>query len=136
MLFLLLILLLLALSMFGLYEIQMPSAIQSRLQQQTQGMAGGKLVMVFVLGIISALIVGACVSPIFIGALGVAIVQGDPVLGGAIMFAMAMGMGVFLVLIGVGMGSARYWVQKPLPQANSRTLLPVKSLGILSSKRY
>ena len=99
------ILLLLALSMFGLYEIQMPSAIQSRLQQQTQGMAGGKLVMVFVLGIISALIVGACVSPLFIGALGVAIVQGDPVLGGAIMFAMAMGMGVFLVLIGVGMGA-------------------------------
>jgi len=99
------ILLLLALSMFDLYELQMPSFIQSSLQQKTQGMTGGGLIMVFLLGVVSALIVGACVSPLLIGALGVAILEGDPVLGGAIMFAIAMGMGVFLVLIGVGMGS-------------------------------
>lgn len=103
--FLSIVLVLLALSMFDIYEMQMPSAIQSRLQEKTQGMTGGGLAMVFLLGVISALIVGACVSPLLIGALGVAIVEGDPVLGGAIMFAIAMGMGVFLVLIGMGMGS-------------------------------
>ena len=99
------VLVVLALSMFGLYEIQMPSGIQSHLQQKTQKMAGGKLAMVFVLGVISALIVGACVSPLLIGALGVAIVKGDPTLGGAIMFSMALGMGFFLVAIGFGLGA-------------------------------
>ena len=99
------ILIVLALSMFGLYEIQMPSGIQSHLQQKTQRIAGGKLAMVFGLGIISALIVGACVSPLLIGALGVAIVKGDPILGGAIMFSMALGMGFFLVAIGFGLGA-------------------------------
>lgn len=103
--FLSIVLVVLALSMFDIYELQMPSAIQSRLQQKTTGMTGGGLTMVFLLGVISALIVGACVSPLLIGALGIAIVEGDPVLGGAIMFAIAMGMGVFLVLIGFGMGS-------------------------------
>ena len=103
--FLSVVLVLLALSMFDIYELQMPGSIQSRLQQKTTGMSGGSLAMVFLLGVISALIVGACVSPLLIGALGVAIVEGDPVLGGAIMFAIAMGMGVFLVLIGFGMGS-------------------------------
>jgi thiol:disulfide interchange protein DsbD len=102
--FLSIVLVLLALSMFDIYELQMPSSVQSRLQQKTTGMTGGGLVMVFMLGVISALIVGACVSPLLIGALGVAIVEGDPVLGAAIMFAIAMGMGVFLVLIGFGMG--------------------------------
>ncbi len=95
---------LLALSMFGLYEIQMPSFIQSRLQTRTQAMQGGTLGVVFVLGVISALIVGACVSPLLIVALGVAIVNADPVLGGAIMFAMAWGMGTFLIVLGLGAG--------------------------------
>ncbi len=99
-----LILALLALSMFGVYDIQMPSFIQSRLQTKTQGMQGGALSIVFVLGIVSALIVGACVSPLLIVALGVAIAKGDPVLGGAIMFAMALGMGVFLIGLGLGAG--------------------------------
>ncbi len=99
-----LILALLALSMFGVYDIQMPSFIQSRLQNKTQGMQGGALSVVFVLGVVSALIVGACVSPLLIVALGVAIASGDPVLGGAIMFAMALGMGVFLIGLGLGAG--------------------------------
>ncbi len=99
-----LILVLLALSMFGVYDIQMPSFIQSRLQNKTQGMQGGTLSMVFVLGMVSALIVGACVSPLLIVALGVAIAKADPLLGGAIMFSMAWGMGVFLIGLGLGAG--------------------------------
>ncbi len=92
----------LALSMFGVFEIQMPAAVQSRLQARTHSWKGGAFGMVFLLGLVSALIVGACVSPLLILALGVAIANGDPVLGGAIMFAMAMGMGVFLIALGFG----------------------------------
>jgi thiol:disulfide interchange protein DsbD len=99
-----LVLVLLALSMFGLYDLQLPSALQSRLTEKSQGIRGGKLGMVFVMGMMAALIVGACVSPLLIAALGVAITTGDPVLGGAIMFAMALGMGVFLIALGFGAG--------------------------------
>lgn len=57
------------------------------------------------MGLVSALIVGACVSPLLISALGVSIANRDPVLGGAIMFALALGMGVILIAVGVGLGS-------------------------------
>jgi thiol:disulfide interchange protein DsbD len=98
------ILVLLALSMFGFYEIQMPSAIQSRLQMKSQNVKGGSMFGTFFLGTISALIVGACVTPLLMLVLGIAIQSGDPVLGASMMFAMAMGMGVFLVMVGVGAG--------------------------------
>lgn len=94
-----------ALSMFGLYDIQMPSALQSKLQSRSQGLSSGSVGGVFVLGLFSALIVGACVSPLLISVLSVAIVRGDPWLGGVSMFAMALGMGVFLIMIGIGAGS-------------------------------
>lgn len=95
---------LLALSMFGFYELQMPSFVQSRLQARAQTVQGGSFAGVFFMGLLSALIVGACVSPLLISALSVAIAQKDPVLGGAIMFAMSLGMGVILIAIGVGAG--------------------------------
>lgn len=95
---------LLALSMFGFYELQMPSFIQSRLQTSTQSVKGGSFIGVFVLGLISALIVGACVSPLLISALGAAILSRDPILGGAVMFSMSLGMGAILIAIGVGAG--------------------------------
>ena len=94
------ILALMAISMFGIFELQMPSFIQSKLQSRNQ--RGGKFAGVFIMGIISSLIVGACVSPLLITALGIAITTKDPVLGGGIMFAMSMGMGVVLVAIGIG----------------------------------
>ncbi|MFV1997902.1 MAG: protein-disulfide reductase DsbD [Acidiferrobacterales bacterium] len=98
------ILVLLALSMFGFYELQMPSFIQSRLQARSQKLRGGSIVGVFLMGIISALIVGACVSPLLISILAVAIKIGDPVLGALIMSSMAVGMGV--ILVGIGFGAA------------------------------
>ena len=98
------ILSLLALSMFGLFELQMPSFIQSRLHYHSHKVKGGSYAGAFVLGIVSALIVGACVSPVLLSVLGVAIASKDPVLGGAIMFAMAHGQGVILVAVGVGAG--------------------------------
>ena len=110
------ILLLLSLSMFGLYEIQMPSSIQSKLQTTAQGLKGGTFVPVVVMGVISAAIVGACVSPVLMTVLGLAIERGDPVLGGAIMFSMAWGMGVLLIAMGFGAGfllpRAGVWMDK------------------------
>jgi thiol:disulfide interchange protein DsbD len=98
------LLVLMALSMFGLFELRMPSGIQSRLQNRATGLKAGAFGGVFLMGILSALIVGACVSPILISILSLAINRGDPVLGGAIMFAMAMGMGLFLIAMGFGFG--------------------------------
>ncbi len=105
-----------ALSMFGLYQIQLPSFIQSRLNASSQGIKGGSAPMVFLLGMISALILGACVSPILISFLGIAISKADPILGGITMFFMAMGMGIPLLLLGLGAGhilpKAGEWMDK------------------------
>jgi thiol:disulfide interchange protein DsbD len=79
--------------------------MQSRLAQRTQGLGGTSLAGVFILGLVSALIVGACVSPLLISALGVAIASQDAVLGGVMMFSMALGMGVILVGVGIGAGA-------------------------------
>ncbi len=72
---------LMAFSMFGFFTIQLPSFIQSKLNEESQGMKGGKLGMVFLLGMISALILGACVSPVLISFLSVAISTSDATLG-------------------------------------------------------
>jgi thioredoxin:protein disulfide reductase len=98
------VLVLLALSLFGFYDLQMPGFIQSHLHHRTHHIKGGSYVGVFVLGLFSALIVGACVSPVLITALGAAITSQDPVLGGAIMFALAHGQGAILIALGVGAG--------------------------------
>ncbi len=109
------ILVMLSLSMFGFYQIQMPAAIQSRMQRGSTKLKGGSFTGVFFMGIISALIVGACVTPLLMLVLGIAIKAGDPALGAAMMFSLAMGMGVFLVIIGVGAGhllpKAGIWMQ-------------------------
>jgi len=98
------LLVLMALAMFGLFELAMPTGIQSRLHRRAAHIKRGAFGGAFVLGMISALIVGACVSPVLISVLSLAITRGDPWLGGAIMFAMALGMGAFLVVVGLGFG--------------------------------
>lgn len=91
---------LLALSMFGLFNIQLPSALQSYFQNQSNKLSGGKVASVFVMGMLSALIVGPCVAPPLAFALGYIGKTGDALLGGAALYAMAMGTGVPLILIG------------------------------------
>ena len=105
------LLVLLALSMFGFYQLQVPSSIQSllhhhstRMHHQAKQWFGGELIGVLILGLISALIIGACVSPVLVSVLGVAIAAKDPILGGAIMFALAHGQGAILVVLGIGAG--------------------------------
>ena len=99
------ILVLLALSMFGLFTIQMPAAIQSRMQTKSAGLKGGSMFGVFLMGVLSSMIVGACASPVLLSILIAAIKTQDPVLGGLIMFSMSWGMGVILIAIGVGAGT-------------------------------
>lgn len=107
---------LMALSMFGLFTIQLPSFIQSKLNEESQGIKGGNMGMVFVLGMISALILGACVSPVLISFLSVAISTSDATLGALTMFFLALGMGVPLILLGFGAGylipKAGMWMDK------------------------
>lgn len=96
------LLVLLALSLFGFYDLQMPGFIQSHLHHRTHRVKGGSVVGAFILGLVSALIVGACVSPVLISVLGAAIASKDPVLGGAMMFTLAHGQGAILIALGVG----------------------------------
>ena len=111
-----LIFILMALSMFGLFIIQLPSFIQSKVNSESQSIKGGSLIPVFLLGMISALILGACVSPVLISFLSVAISTSDATLGALTMFALALGMGVPLVLLGFGAGylvpKAGMWMDK------------------------
>jgi thioredoxin:protein disulfide reductase len=95
----------LALSMFGLYELQLPSALQTRLSEASNSLPGGKLAGVFVMGVLSALIVGPCVAAPLAGALLYIGKTGDWVLGGSGLFAMALGMGVPLMAVGASAGT-------------------------------
>ncbi|WP_293759975.1 protein-disulfide reductase DsbD [uncultured Aquitalea sp.] len=89
-----------ALSMFDLYSIQLPSALQSRLADSSNRLSGGKLATVFGMGVLSALIIGPCVAPPLALALGYIGSTGDALLGGAALYAMALGLGLPLILIG------------------------------------
>ena len=90
----------LALSMFGLFNIQLPAALQGYFQNQSSKLSGGKAASVFVMGMLSALIVGPCVAPPLAFAVGYIGQTGDGVLGGMALYALALGTGVPLMLIG------------------------------------
>lgn len=94
----------LALAMFGLYELQLPSFIRDRLNNSSQNLSGGKLGSVFLIGALSALVVSPCVSAPLAGALLYISATADAVVGGLSLFALGMGMGVPLILISVGGG--------------------------------
>ena len=94
-----------AMSMFGFYELQMPAALQTRLADVSGRQSGGKLAGVFAMGAISALIVGPCVAAPLAGALVYISQTRDVVIGGAALFAMAVGMSIPLLLVGVSAGS-------------------------------
>lgn len=95
----------LSFSMFGFYELQMPSAIQNRLNSISNGQRGGSLVGAGIMGVLSALIVGPCVTAPLIAALTYIANTKDLVLGGVSLFMLGMGMGVPLLLIGITAGS-------------------------------
>ena len=96
---------LLALSMFGFFEIQLPSAIQSKFNDASNKMKGGNFIGVFVMGALSAVIVGPCVAPPLAAALAFIAQTGNTVLGGVALFVLALGMGVPLLLVGLSAGA-------------------------------
>ncbi len=95
----------LSLSMFGFYEIQLPAALQSRLNDASNRLTGGHLGAVALMGMLSAAIVSPCVAAPLAGALLYISQTRDVVLGGAALFAMAIGMGVPLIAVGVTEGA-------------------------------
>jgi len=94
----------LSLSMFGFYELQMPTRIQTRLSELSRHQEGGTFIGAAIMGFLSALIVGPCVTAPLIGALIVIAYMGDPLLGGTALFALSLGMGAPLLIIGTSAG--------------------------------
>lgn len=122
------IFILLAFSMFGFYELQLPSSLQAKLANMSNNQKGGTLTGVAIMGFLSALIVGPCVAPPLAGALIYIGQTGDALLGGIALFAMSMGMGIPLLLLGTSAG-------KLLPRAgawmdNVKAVFGVMLIGI------
>ena len=95
----------LALSMFGLFELQMPSFLQSRISEESAQLHGGNLPAVALMGALSSLVVGPCVAAPLAGALLYIGSTGDALLGGLALFCLALGMGVPLLAVGLSAGS-------------------------------
>lgn len=95
----------LAFSMFGFYDLQLPNFIQSKFSDASNKVKGGSVPGVFVMGVLSAVIVGPCVAAPLAGALLYIGQTHNVVLGGSALFAMALGMGVPLLLVGVSAGT-------------------------------
>jgi len=94
----------LALSMFGFYELQLPSRWQMRIVQVSNRLGGGHWGAAMLMGMLSAAIVSPCVTAPLAGALLFMSQTRDAILGGTALFSMAIGMGVPLVLVGVSGG--------------------------------
>ncbi|MGJ8663441.1 MAG: protein-disulfide reductase DsbD [Marinicella sp.] len=96
---------LLALSMFGFYDLQLPASWQNKLSNISNQQKSGSWLGVAVMGLLSALIVGPCVAPPLAAAvIYISSADGGPVVGGLALFAMSMGMGVPLIAIGTSAG--------------------------------
>ncbi|OUR67350.1 hypothetical protein A9Q73_05645 [Bermanella sp. 47_1433_sub80_T6] len=107
---------LLALSMFGFYEIRLPRFIQDPLDKLNQNQKGGGFISVFLMGGLSAIVVSPCVTAPLAGALVYISTTGDAVLGGFALFALGIGMGLPLIAIGTTgasvMPKAGMWMDK------------------------
>ncbi len=94
----------LALSMFGLFKLEVPQGLQNKIHKITNKESSNGLAGVAIMGFLSALIVGPCVAPPLAGALVYIGQTGDAFLGGAALFVMSLGMGVPLLAVGAGAG--------------------------------
>jgi thiol:disulfide interchange protein DsbD len=104
-----LVFVLLSLSMFGFYQLQLPSALQTKLTNLSNSQQGGTLIGVAIMGVLSAIIVGPCVAPPLAGALIYISQTNDALFGGLALFVMSLGMGIPLIIIGI---SAGHWLPK------------------------
>jgi len=110
---------LLSLSMFDIYQLQMPPSVQMMLTRWSERQRAGKLAGVFVMGMLSALIVGPCVAAPLAGVLVYISQTKDVVIGGSALFVMALGMSVPLLLVGLSAGTllprAGHWMKAVKP---------------------
>ena len=119
---------LLALSMFDVYEIKLPLSLQNKLAKVTRSQSGGHYFNAIILGAMSILVLSPCVSAPLIGALSYIAQTGDVALGVTSLFFLSFGMGIPLLLIGTSAG-------KLLPKAGTwmntvKTLFGVILLGV------
>jgi thiol:disulfide interchange protein DsbD len=118
----------LALSMFGLYELQLPAALHNRLHHASGRQKKGTFTGTFIMGALSALVVSACVAPPLVASLAVIGQTGDIFRGALALFSLALGMGAPLLLVGFAEG-------KLLPKAGPwmdkvKALFGVMFLGV------
>ena len=114
----------LALGMFGLFDLQMPSSIQTRLAAVSGRQKRGTIVGAFVMGALSSLIVTACVAPPLVATLTVIGQTGDLLRGGAALFALSLGMGAPLLAVGASAG-------KLLPKAGPWMVAVKNAFGFM-----
>ena len=110
------LLLILSLSMFGVYELQLPSFLRDRLTSANSSLSGGQLGGVFAMGVLSGLIVGPCVTGPLAGVLIFIARTGSVVFGATTLFTIAVGMSVPLLLLGASAGEllprAGAWMER------------------------
>lgn len=110
------LLVVLSLSMFGFYELQMPQALQQKMNSLSNSKNGGSFASVALMGFLSALIVGPCVTAPLVGALIFIADTGDALVGGTALFALGLGMGLPLILVGASCGrllpKAGAWMER------------------------
>ncbi len=114
----------LSFSMFGFYELQLPTFLQSKVSEEASHLKGGSLPGVAVMGALSAIIVGPCVAAPLAGALLYIGQTGDALLGGMALFCMALGMGVPLLAVGLSAGTL-------LPKSGAWMEAVKKTFGVI-----
>ncbi|WP_301101851.1 protein-disulfide reductase DsbD [Propionivibrio sp.] len=119
-----LIFIVLSLSMFGFYELQLPTFLQSKVSEEAAHLKGGSLPGVAAMGALSAIIVGPCVAAPLAGALLYIGQSGNALLGGMALFFMALGMGMPLLAIGLSAGTL-------LPKSGPWMMAVKKVFGVI-----
>jgi thiol:disulfide interchange protein DsbD len=114
----------LALGMFGLFDLQMPSAVQTRLAVLSGKQKRGTVIGAFIIGALSSLIVTACVAPPLVATLTVIGQSGDILRGGAALFSLSLGMGAPLLAVGASAG-------KLLPKAGPWMVAVKNAFGFM-----
>ncbi len=114
----------LAFSMFGFYDIQVPAALQNKLSNLSNKQKGGSLIGVAIMGSLSALIVGPCGGPVLAAMLGYAAASSNVANGFAALFALGLGMGLPLLIVGAGGG-------KLLPKAGNWMTAVKATAGVI-----
>ena len=115
----------LAFSMFGYFELALPTSWQTALNKKSDNSSkSGGIIGIAIMGFLSALIVGPCVAPPLAGALVYIGQTGDAILGGLALFIMSLGMGVPLLAIGIGAG-------KYMPKPGGWMMVVSKVFGVV-----